>query len=151
MLFVISNLQAQSSVKQPEQVAVVEEAPIVVDLSPIGINATIKAPAFVKAIAGEWSNSIVGGNNFEISVEETTSDFAGTLNKIKADPANTILQTSDKAFMYKSTMMGREMAHFECVLPIGNKIYRFYDKRVVPLDEKGILPMYSAIITIKEK
>lgn len=68
ILFVISNLNSQSSIKQSEPITSLEQAPIEVDLAPIGINATILTPSSVKAVAGEWSNCIVGDNNFEISL-----------------------------------------------------------------------------------
>ncbi len=122
-----------------------------VDLSPIGLNATMKAPASVKAVAGEWSNSIKGDNDFEISVEETTMTFAAMKDKISADKTNVITVTGDKSFIYKTSMMGRDMAHFECILSIGAVSYRFYDKRVAPLSQEALMPMYEATKTITTK
>ena len=136
---------------QTKQESPVAPENVVVDLSPIGIKATLKAPPSVKAVAGEWSNSIVGNNNFEISVEETSMTFAAMKDKISADKANLITVTGDKSFIYKTSMMGRDMAHFECIVAIGGVSYRFYDKRVAPLSQEAIMPMYEAVKTITEK
>lgn len=148
LLLVASGALAQTESK--EAVKKETQALIAVDLTPIGIPASIQAPPSVKAVEGSWSNSIVGDNNFEISVEETSTSYADVLDKIKADPDNTVIRTDNNAIMYKSTMMGREMVHFEYIIEIGGQLYRFYDKRVTPLDENGILPMYNAMLTIKE-
>lgn len=133
----------------PAKTAAAEAA--VIDLSPIGINATLKAPAGVKAVAGPYSNSIKDDKDFDISVEETSTTFAATKEKLSADNNNTIVASSDKAILYTTTTMGRNVAHFECIASINNVTYRLYDKRVAPLTKETIMPMYEAAKTITSK
>ena len=142
--------KSTTTTKETKPVAAKQEL-ITVDLSPIGINATMKAPASVKAVEGKYSNSIVGDNNFEISVEETSTNFVDTKQAISADKANVITVSGDKSFIYTTSMMGKNMAHFECVMSVGGVLYRFYDKRVLPLNQAALMPMYEAAKSITEK
>lgn len=121
-----------------------------VDLTPIGVSAKITAPADVKAVPGDWSNLITDDKNFNISVEETSMTLAERKAEITANSEVKFLKSGENGFIYTENMMGRDLAHFEYFTTIQGISYRFYDKRVTPLDEAGILPMYNAVLTLKE-
>lgn len=122
-----------------------------VDLTPLGVPATIQAPSNVKTVAGDWSNLITDDKNFNISVEETSMTLADRKAEITANSAIQYLKTSENGFVYTENLMGRDLAHFEYIVTIQGISYRFYDKRVAPLDQAGVLPMYNAVLTLKEK
>jgi len=155
-LTLTSGLQAQTGTKsspaagKPKAATAVptKEELISVDLSPIGLKATMKAPASAKPVTGKYSNSIVGDNNFEISVEETGSTLAELKAEIEANADNKIVESTATTFVFTTSMMGRSMAHFECVLSIGGVTYRFYDKRVAPLNAAQLKPMVDAVKSI---
>ena len=120
-----------------------------ISLAPIEINATMIVPKGVKAIEETYSYYI-SGDNFVISVEPA---YDMTLEKAKeniaADPDKKLLSTKAHSVIYKETMLGREMVHFESYVEIGGQLYRFYDKRVGPLTLEQVTPLCEAVETIQ--
>lgn len=120
-----------------------------ISLAAIEINATMIVPEGVKAIEEKYSYYI-SGNNFVISVEPA---YDMTLEKVKeniaADPSKKLISTKAHSVLYKETMMGKELAHFESYVEIDGNLYRFYDKRVTPLTIEQVKPMYEAVETIQ--
>lgn len=120
-----------------------------ISLAPIEINATMIVPAGVKAVEETYSYYI-SGTNFVISVE---SAYDMTLDKLKAniaaDPDKKLISTKEHSVIYKESMMGREMVHFESYIEIEGKLYRFYDKRVAPLTIEQVTPLCEAVETIQ--
>lgn len=120
-----------------------------ISLAAIEINATMIVPAGVKAIEETYSYYISGAN-FVISVE---SAYDMTLEKAKAEIAansdKKLIATKAHSVIYKETMMGKEMAHFESYVEIGGQLYRFYDKRVTPLTVEQVTPLCEAVETIQ--
>lgn len=120
-----------------------------ISLAPIEINATMIVPAGVKAVEETYSYYI-SGTNFVISVE---SAYDMTLDKLKAniaaDPDKKLISTKEHSVIYKESMLGRELIHFESYIEIEGKLYRFYDKRVGPLTLEQITPMCEAVETIQ--
>ena len=120
-----------------------------ISLAPIEINATMIVPEGVKAIE-EMYSYYISGTNFVISVE---SAYDMTLEKAKeeiaANPDKKLVSTKAHSVLYKETMMGKEMAHFESYIEIDGKLYRFYDKRVTPLTIAQVTPMCEAVETIQ--
>ena len=120
-----------------------------ISLDAIEIHATMIVPAGVKAIEEGYSYYI-SGNNFVISVE---SAYDMTLEKAKAEIAansdKKLVSATAHSVLYKETMMGREMAHFESYITIDGKLYRFYDKRVTPLTIEQVKPLCEAVETIQ--
>lgn len=121
------------------------------DLAPIGVPATIQAPSNVKTVPGDWSNLITDDKNFNISVEETSMTLEDRKTEISANTEIKVVKSSANGFIYTENLMGRELAHFEYIVSVQGIGYRFYDKRVNPLDVAGILPMYDAVLTLKAK
>jgi hypothetical protein len=121
-----------------------------INLSAIEINATMVVPTGVKALEETYSYYISNGSNFIISVE---SAYDMTLEKAKAEiasnPDKKLLSTKAHSVIYKETMMGKEMVHFESYVEIGGQLYRFYDKRVTPLTLDKVTPMCEAVETIQ--
>ncbi|MGV3613651.1 MAG: hypothetical protein ACO1N0_22005 [Fluviicola sp.] len=121
-----------------------------ISLAAIEINATMTVPVGVKAIEETYSYYITNGTNFVISVE---SAYDMTLEKAKAEIASNsdkkLIATKAHSVIYKETMMGKEMVHFESYVEIGGQLYRFYDKRVTPLTLDKITPMCEAVETIQ--
>lgn len=121
-----------------------------ISLEAIEIPATMIVPAGVKALEETYSYYISNGSNFIISVE---SAYDMTLEKAKAEiasnPDKKLLSTKAHSVIFKETMMGREMVHFETYIEIGGQLYRFYDKRVTPLTLDKITPMCEAAETIQ--
>jgi hypothetical protein len=121
-----------------------------ISLEAIEIPATMNVPAGVKAIEETYSYYITNGSNFVISVE---SAYDMTLEKAKAEIASNsdkkLISTKAHSVIYKETMMGKEMVHFESYVEIGGQLYRFYDKRVTPLTLDKITPMCEAVETIQ--
>jgi hypothetical protein len=120
-----------------------------ISLTAIEINATMIVPKGVKAVEETYSYYI-SGENFVISVE---SAYDMTLEKTKAEiasnPDKKLISTKAHSVIYKETMMGREMAHFESYVEIGGQLYRFYDKRVTPLTIEQVTPLCEAVETIQ--
>lgn len=120
-----------------------------INLSAIEIPATMIVPAGVKAIEETYSYYI-SGPNFVISVENA---YDMTLEKAKAEiasnPDKKLLSTKAHSVIFKETMMGREMVHFESYVEIGGQLYRFYDKRVAPLTLQQVTPLCEAVETIQ--
>lgn len=120
-----------------------------ISLAAIEINATMIVPKGVKAVEETYSYYI-SGENFVISVE---SAYDMTLEKLKAEiasnPDKKLISTKAHSVIYKETMMGREMAHFESYVEIDGKLYRFYDKRVTPLTLEQVTPLCEAVETIQ--
>jgi hypothetical protein len=120
-----------------------------ISLAAIEINATMIVPAGVKAVEESYSYYI-SGNNFVISVE---SAYDMTLEKAKAEIAansdKKLISAKAHSVIYKETMMGKEMAHFESYVEIGGQLYRFYDKRVTPLTIEQVTPLCEAVETIQ--
>ncbi|WP_430405213.1 hypothetical protein [Fluviicola sp.] len=120
-----------------------------ISLAAIEINATMIVPTGVKAIEETYSYYI-SGENFVISVE---SAYDMTLEKLKAEiaanPDKKLLSTKAHSVIFKETMMGREMVHFESYVEIDGKLYRFYDKRVSPLTIEQVTPLCEAVETIQ--
>lgn len=134
--------------------AALAQAKETIDLSPIGVPATMQAPKGVKAVEESYSYYINGLPNFNITVENTSMDLAGWKEKVKNDDLNTFIkfvETSDNGFIYECKIMGRVCTHFEYIATIGGQKYRFYDKRVSPLTLAQVKPMYEAAKTIKGK
>ena len=121
-----------------------------ISLAAIEINATMIVPTGVKALEETYSYYISNGTNFVISVE---SAYDMTLEKAKAEiasnPDKKLISTKAHSVIYKETMMGREMAHFESYVEIDGKLYRFYDKRVTPLTIEQVTPLCEAVETIQ--
>nr|WP_294860035.1 hypothetical protein [uncultured Fluviicola sp.] len=121
-----------------------------ISLAAIEINATMIVPKDVKAIEETYSYYITNGSNFVISVE---SAYDMTLEKAKAEiasnPDKKLIETKAHSVIYKETMMGREMVHFESYIEIGGQLYRFYDKRVSPLTLEQVKPLCEAVETIQ--
>lgn len=121
-----------------------------ISLEAIEIPATIMVPAGVKAIEETYSYYISNGTNFVISVEQA---YDMTLEKAKAEiasnPDKKLIATKAHSVIYKETMMGKEMAHFESYVEIGGQLYRFYDKRVTPLTVEQVTPLCEAAETIQ--
>ena len=121
-----------------------------ISLAAIEINATMTVPTGVKAIEETYSYYISNGNNFMISVE---SAYDMNLDKLKAEiasnPDKKLLATKAHSVIFKETMMGREMVHFESYVEIEGQLYRFYDKRVTPLTLEQVTPMCEAVETIQ--
>ncbi len=120
-----------------------------ISLAPIEINATMIVPKGVKAVEETYSYYI-SGENFVISVEPA---YDMTLEKAKAniaaDSDKKLISTKAHSVIYKETMMGREMVHFESYVEIGGQLYRFYDKRVGPLTLEQVTPLCEAVETIQ--
>lgn len=120
-----------------------------ISLSPIEINATMIVPKGVKAIE-ELYSYYISGTNFVISVEPAYDMTLETLKtSIAADPDKKLLSTKAHSVIYKESMLGREMVHFESYISIDGKLYRFYDKRVAPLTIEQVTPLCEAVETIQ--
>lgn len=121
-----------------------------ISLEAIEIPAAMIVPTGVKASEETYSYYISNGSNFIISVE---SAYDMTLEKAKAEiasnPDKKLLSTNAHSVIFKETMMGREMVHFESYVEIGGQLYRFYDKRVTPLTLEQVTPMCEAVETIQ--
>lgn len=121
-----------------------------ISLEAIEIPAAMIVPKGVKALEETYSYYISNGSNFIISVE---SAYDMTLEKAKAEiasnPDKKLLATKAHSVIFKETMMGREMVHFETYVEIGGQLYRFYDKRVSPLTLEQVTPMCEAVETIQ--
>lgn len=123
----------------------------VIDFAPIGIKATMIAPASVKAVNGAVK-SLTGDNYFDIAVEETTMKLADLKAKVLADKGNRIISEKPQSFMYTTADAHQDVAHFECVVTIYGKTYRFHDKRSdKQLTPGQMMKMFQAVNTISEK
>lgn len=120
-----------------------------ISLEPIGISATMIVPKGVKAVEETYSNYIKG-ENFIISVEEA---YGMTLEQAKAEiasnPDKKLLSTKPHSVLFKETMMGREMVHFESYIEVNGTVYRLYDKRVTPLTLEQVTPLCEAAETMQ--
>jgi len=150
--FLAGTASAQAS--KSTSTATKSPATTTIDLSSIGMNATMTVPAGVQAVEGKYDNSIKGPGNFEISIETTGQTIEQVKKNTQADDMNIFqkfLATDANGFMYTSKIMGETPAHFEYIATIGDVTYRFYDKRVTPLTPAQLQPMYDAIKTLKAK
>lgn len=124
----------------------------VIDLTEVGIPAKMTVPKGVKGVVGKYDNSIKGPGNFEISIEDAEMDIAAQRAKTEKDDMTKFgkyLATDANGFMYVATIMGRETCHFEYILNLGGKSFRLYDKRVTPLTQADVTPMYEAAKSAK--
>ena len=158
LLAVAGSLTAQTAKKATDKTASTSKASAtkkteteVINLAPIGLPVKMTVPKGTMAVAGPYSNSIKGPDNFEISVDETSIDVAAMKAKVEADKMTTFqkyLASDTHGFVYSSKIMSNEPCHFEYFLTIGGKVYRFYDKRNTPLTEAQVMPMYDAVKSV---
>ena len=124
----------------------------VIDLSNVEIPAKMSVPKGVKGEVGKYDNSIKGPNNFEISIENAEMTIAEQRAKTEKDDMTKFvkyLAQDANGFMYMAKIMGRDVCHFEYILNVGGKSFRLYDKRVSPLTEEQVKPMYEAAKSTK--
>ncbi len=124
----------------------------VIDLASVEIPAKMTVPKGVKAVVGKYDNSIQGPGNFEISIETAEMTIAEQRTKTEKDDMTKFvkyLAQDANGFMYTAKIMGRDVCHFEYILNVGGKSFRLYDKRVSPLTEEQVKPMYEAAKSAK--
>ena len=149
LLAVAGSLTAQTAKKATDKTASTSKASAtkkteteVINLAPIGLPVKMTVPKGTMAVAGPYSNSIKGPDNFEMAAMKA---------KVEADKMTTFqkyLASDTHGFVYSSKIMSNEPCHFEYFLTIGGKVYRFYDKRNTPLTEAQVMPMYDAVKSV---